>query len=76
MSLRQHRLRQMLSIRELAGRADVTPATIVNIEKGRHLPPRISTVRKLSQALGVDPLLIREFVSVVRENGGASADPA
>ena len=49
--LRQARLAVPLTQRELAAKADVTQATVVRGEQG--LPVRISTVRKLAEALGV-----------------------
>ena len=40
--------------RELAAVSGVSLATIVRLEQGRQ-PPRISTVRKLANALEVEP---------------------
>lgn len=39
---------------ELARQAGISPNTLYRIEKGTH-PPRPVTVRKLAQALGVEP---------------------
>lgn len=50
--LKRARIRHLLTIRELAAAARVTPTTIVDLEKGR-AEARISTVRKLVEALGV-----------------------
>jgi transcriptional regulator with XRE-family HTH domain len=59
--LRELRLERMISQAELAKMADTTQATISNFERGlRTAQPR--TVRKLADALGVEPrgLLARE----------------
>ena len=59
-SLRTTRLAAVLTQAELAAKAGVAEATIVSAEHGRKV--RISTVRKLAAALGVEPreLLRRE----------------
>ena len=52
--LRTLRERRFLSHRELAKRADVSPTTVLNLEAGRVEAQR-RTVRKLAEALEVDP---------------------
>ncbi len=52
--LRQLREARFLSHRDLAKRADVSPTTVLNLEAGRVEAQR-RTVRKLAEALGVDP---------------------
>jgi len=52
--LRQARERRLLTQAELAGRASMTAATISRIETGM-TKARISTVRRLAEALDVDP---------------------
>jgi transcriptional regulator with XRE-family HTH domain len=52
--LRTLRERRFLSHRDLAKRADVSPTTVLNLEAGRVEAQR-RTVRKLAEALGVDP---------------------
>jgi DNA-binding XRE family transcriptional regulator len=52
--LRQVRERLFVTQAELAARTGVTEATISRIENGQHAP-RISTVRKLAEGLGVKP---------------------
>jgi transcriptional regulator with XRE-family HTH domain len=52
--LRTLRERRFLSHRDLAKRAGVSPTTILNLEAGRVEAQR-STVRKLAEALEVDP---------------------
>jgi transcriptional regulator with XRE-family HTH domain len=51
--LRQLRIERALSQRDLCERSGVTQTTIVNAEKGKET--RVSTLRKLADALGVDP---------------------
>jgi transcriptional regulator with XRE-family HTH domain len=52
--LRDARERALLTQEELAARAGVQPFTISRIETDK-VEPRFSTIRKLAQALGVDP---------------------
>jgi transcriptional regulator with XRE-family HTH domain len=59
--LREARLRKLLSQRELARRADVSLATITNIETGK-IRPHPSTLRKLAEALDVDPEELAEHL--------------
>lgn len=58
--LKELRVRQALSIRDLAKKAGVSPRTIVQIEAER-LTPRFSTMRKIAGALGVTPADVAEF---------------
>jgi transcriptional regulator with XRE-family HTH domain len=59
-TLRELRADRLLSIRELAQQAGVMPSSIYLIEAGR-VTPRLSTVRRLATALGVDPEAVTEF---------------
>jgi transcriptional regulator with XRE-family HTH domain len=52
--LRAIRERKLMTQAELAARIGAARTTITRIELGRHAP-QVSTVRKLAQALGVDP---------------------
>ncbi len=52
--LRAARERALLTQEELGTRAGVQPLTISRIETDK-VEPRYSTIRKLAQALGVDP---------------------
>ncbi len=55
-----------LSQRELAELANVSPATVYEMEAGRRPQPRGSTLRKLASALGVDVSeLIEDFYSPI-----------
>ena len=52
--LRQHRDERFLSRTELAEKAGVSPVTIATLEEQNH-PAQRRTIRKLAQALGVEP---------------------
>lgn len=52
--LREVRERKLLTQDELAARSGITQTSISAIEVGKH-EPRISTVRRLAAALGVEP---------------------
>ena len=69
-TFRQARARSVLSVRELAARAGVAPATVYQIEHGR-TRPHYRSIRVLSEALGVDPMQIVEFARVIEEGGAA-----
>ncbi len=53
--LRKVRDMRLLSQRELAERAGLSPTTILKLESGRVDEPHPRTIRKLAVALGVDP---------------------
>jgi transcriptional regulator with XRE-family HTH domain len=63
-TLRDWRIRRLWSQRELAQRAGVAEKTILNIETGQHLP-RLLTMRRIADALGVPWEDIAEFRSSV-----------
>ena len=52
--LREVRMMRLMTQAQLAIRAGMTPASISRIETGKG-KARISTVRRLADALGVDP---------------------
>ncbi len=52
--LRQLRIERALSLRALAQRSGVAFDTINKLELG-HRPARLVTIRKLAEALGVEP---------------------
>ncbi len=64
--LREVRRRNLLSIDALAKEAGVSTKTIVDLEHGRQ-SPRLGTMRKISDALKVDPFEIAEFVEAIEE---------
>ena len=53
--LREERRRAALTQGELAEKAGVGINTIVRIETGEITEPRVSTLRKLARALGIQP---------------------
>ena len=66
MTLRETRRRNLFSIVQLAEKAGVSTRTIVDLEHGRTVP-RLQTMRKVSEALGVDPESIEEFRNAIEE---------
>lgn len=58
--LRVWRSRRLLTIRELAELAGVSTRTLQDAEGGAHAI-RLATIRKLTQALNVDPAQVAEF---------------
>ncbi len=52
--LRELRVQRALSLRALGERSGVSFATINNLENGNR-PARLVTIRKLADALGVEP---------------------
>jgi transcriptional regulator with XRE-family HTH domain len=67
-SLREVRRSKLISIEGLAEAAGVSTKTIVEIEHGRSLP-RLQTIRKLSDALGVEPISVEEFAIAIADDG-------
>ena len=59
-ALRAWRTEQLLTIKDLAAAAQVTPKTLTDLEYGRHRAT-YRTMRQVSAALGVDPFAITEF---------------
>lgn len=53
--LKDLREQRFLSHRELATRAGVSPTTVLNLETDKEIAPQRRTIRKLAEALGVDP---------------------
>ena len=65
-TLREERVRRLLSIRQLAERAGVAPTTVHLLETGRRRPQYL-TIEKLSRALGVEPAAVTEFREALAE---------
>jgi transcriptional regulator with XRE-family HTH domain len=63
-TLREWRIRRLLSMRELAERANVAQRTLVEAELGRQVP-HPKTMRKLAEALDVDPMDVDEFRTAI-----------
>lgn len=59
-TLREIRVRRLLSMRRLAKLAALAPTTIYLIESGQRLP-QYETMRKLAAALEVEPNDVDEF---------------
>ncbi len=57
--LRRLRKERFLSHRDLAARSGLSPTTILNMEQNKG-GARASTVRKLAEALGVEPSYLAE----------------
>ena len=70
--LREWRLRRVLTQEGLAKRSGVTEATISRIESGQR-EARISTVRRLAEALGIAPEELVEEPSGGKMAGQAHA---
>ena len=62
--LRQWRRERLLSLAALATAAGVTEKTIGEIERGNAVP-RLGTMRKLTDTLGVAPRQVTEFAAVL-----------
>jgi len=58
--LREWRVRRMLSIRQLAADARVTPKTLMDLELGRRTA-QFGTMRRIAEAIGVPAHEIAEF---------------
>ncbi len=52
--LKEVRTRRLLTQEELAQRAGISPATVVNVERNNQ-EPHFRTIRKLAKALDIDP---------------------
>lgn len=56
-NVRRYRLRRTLTQRQLAKKAGISATALVRIETNQ-AEPHVSTIRKLSEALGVDPAVL------------------
>ncbi len=70
-TLREHRRARLVSIEDLALISGVSTKTIVETELGR-TQPKFRTIRRLSDALQVDPADVVEFAAVMTQ---AEEDP-
>jgi len=52
--LRQHRGRMGLTVRQLAEKSELTPATVTRLEQGQIEKPRPEFLQRLARAYGVD----------------------
>jgi transcriptional regulator with XRE-family HTH domain len=70
--LREIRRSQFMTIEELAEKAGVSTKTIVEAEMGR-TRPKFRTIRRISEALGVEPGDVAEFAATVAPGEEAEA---
>lgn len=73
-TLREWRTERLWGIRDLARAAGTSDKTVVQVELGRQVPT-FRTIRRISDALGVEPQQIREFAAAIEERGKAR-DPS
>ena len=69
MTLREWRDRRALAMADLVERTGVAKTTIVAIEHGRVTAIKRRTIRRLSEALGVDPWDVAEFRRALSDEG-------
>ena len=65
-TLREERVRRLLSIRRLAKLAGLSPNTVHLVETGQRLP-HFGTIAKLARVLEVEPGVIDEFRMVIED---------
>jgi transcriptional regulator with XRE-family HTH domain len=53
-SVREQRVKRFMTQEELARKADISLRQVVRIERNE-VEPRFSTIRKLAEALGIEP---------------------
>jgi transcriptional regulator with XRE-family HTH domain len=63
-TLRQARTTRLLTVRGLADTAGVSTQTVHEVETGKR-SPRFGTIKRLSAALGVEPVEVVEFRAVL-----------
>ena len=71
-SLREWRTERLWSVRDLADAARVSTKTVVQLEYGRQRP-NYTTMRRLAEALKVEPREITEFAAALEERGKDAA---
>src|SRR5258708_6149860 len=74
--LRDKRVARGLTQEELAARAQLSPRAISDLERGRKLAPRWSTVRLLTAALELTSEDAAEFAAAARSTSADSVPPA
>ena len=70
-TLKQHRLRKVWTIRDLAAEAGVSQQSIVKAEAGKMI--RLGTMKKMARALDVDPWEVAEFADMLEQMGEVAA---
>ena len=71
-TLREWRATRLESSKTLALKAGVSNKTILEIENRRNVPT-FRTIRRLSEALDVDPSEVEEFAAAIEERGKDAA---
>ena len=64
MRLRELRVKKLLTAGQLAEKSGVSGAAIFKLERGEH-SPSLATIKKLSEALGVNPEEVEEFKAAI-----------
>ncbi len=67
-TLREWRAERLLGVKALAAKAGVSNKTIVQIEAGQQVPT-FRTIRRLCDALGVEPRDVAEFAAAIEAAG-------
>lgn len=65
-TLREWRAGRLLGVKALAKKAGVSNTTIIQIERGEQVP-LFRTIRRISEALEVDPQEVKEFAAAIKE---------
>src|SRR5262245_41618775 len=76
--LRRHRVAAALSQEALAARAGLSTRAVSDLERGVKARPHLETVRRLADALGLEPAERAALAAAARpgEGGAAPAPPA
>lgn len=75
LTVREARERKRLTQEQLAAESGIDQSTISDLETGRHTNPRLTTVQRLADALGIAPSRLRftkpdETVREARDRSG------
>ncbi|MBK1654914.1 helix-turn-helix domain-containing protein [Allochromatium vinosum] len=54
-TLRELRVAQQLGLREMAGKAGISPAYLSRIERGKESPPSPEVIKSMARVLATDP---------------------
>ena len=74
-TLREWRAESLLGVKALAKKAGVSNTTIIQIERGEQVP-LFRTIRRISEALEVDPKEIAEFAAAIQARSVVVGFPA
>ncbi|CAN5546206.1 hypothetical protein BH23CHL5_BH23CHL5_02020 [soil metagenome] len=72
-TLREWRLERLLSVGELSRRSSVTKKSLIDLEYGRRPNVHYDTIRRVCEALDVQPTEITEFASALEERSKNAA---